>query len=46
MYSMIKSIGLRGMEGYVVEVEVKNQDGDETCIIVGLPERAVKESKE
>lgn len=40
------SIGLRGMDGYLVEVEVKALAGMDSIIIVGLPDASVKESKE
>jgi len=40
------SIGLKGVEGYHVQVEVQILDGIETFLIVGLPDASVKESKE
>src|SRR5690606_37781563 len=40
------SIGLKGVEGYRVQVEVQTLDGMEAFLIVGLPEASVKESKE
>ncbi|WP_174734339.1 ATP-binding protein [Mesobacillus harenae] len=40
------SIGLRGIDGYLVEVEVKALAGMDAIIIVGLPDASVKESKE
>lgn len=40
------SIGLKGVEGYRVQVEVQTLDGMEAFIIVGLPDASVKESKE
>ncbi|MBT2708637.1 hypothetical protein J7I91_11935 [Pseudomonas sp. ISL-84] len=40
------SIGLRGMEGYLVHVEVKAVVGVDSIVIVGLPDASVKESKE
>ncbi|MEO0303893.1 MAG: YifB family Mg chelatase-like AAA ATPase [candidate division WOR-3 bacterium] len=46
MISMLKSAGIRGIEGYVVEVETDLQNGLPAFNIVGLAERTVKESKE
>ncbi|MDQ0154251.1 YifB family Mg chelatase-like AAA ATPase [Robertmurraya andreesenii] len=46
MISKIMSIGLKGVEGYHVQVEVQILDGIETFLIVGLPDTSVKESKE
>lgn len=40
------SIGLRGMEGYRVQVEVKELPGMPSVVIVGLPDTSVKEAKE
>ncbi len=40
------SIGLKGVEGYRVQVEVQTLDGMEAFLIVGLPDASVKESKE
>ncbi|OAS88200.1 MULTISPECIES: YifB family Mg chelatase-like AAA ATPase [Metabacillus] len=42
----ISSIGLRGLEGYRVQVEVQVSAGKESMVIVGLPDASVKESKE
>ncbi|WEG13399.1 YifB family Mg chelatase-like AAA ATPase [Pullulanibacillus sp. KACC 23026] len=46
MTTVIPSIGLKGMEGYVVEVEVQLVPGIEGMSIVGLPDASVKESRE
>ncbi|PWW31290.1 magnesium chelatase subunit ChlI-like protein, partial [Cytobacillus oceanisediminis] len=46
MCARIASIGLRGMEGYLVHVEVKAMIGVDSIVIVGLPDASVKESKE
>lgn len=46
MYSKVNSIGLRGIEGYLVQVESEVIDGLESFVIVGLPDTSVKESKE
>ncbi|GAA0469434.1 hypothetical protein GCM10008935_26580 [Alkalibacillus silvisoli] len=40
------SIGLKGLEGYRVQVEVQVIDGLESIVVVGLPDASVKESKE
>jgi magnesium chelatase family protein len=42
----ISSIGLKGMEGYQVQVQVKISTATESMVIVGLPDASVKESKE
>jgi magnesium chelatase family protein len=42
----VTSIGLKGMEGYLVNVEVKALGGVESIVIVGLPDASVKESKD
>ncbi|MGG3470450.1 YifB family Mg chelatase-like AAA ATPase [Neobacillus pocheonensis] len=42
----VSSIGLKGLEGYRVQVEVKISPGTESMVIVGLPDASVKESRE
>lgn len=46
MATIVKSIGLKGMEGYLVQVEVTMMPGVESVSIVGLPDVSVKESKD
>jgi magnesium chelatase family protein len=46
MCAKVTSIGLKGIEGYRVQVEVKTFVGLDSIRIVGLPDAAVKESKE
>ncbi|WP_332628457.1 YifB family Mg chelatase-like AAA ATPase [Halalkalibacter flavus] len=46
MSEKISSIGLKGLEGYLVQVEVQVIDGIESIVVVGLPDASVKESKE
>lgn len=46
MCAKVTSIGLKGMEGYRLNVEVKTFVGNDCIRIVGLPDAAVKESKE
>jgi magnesium chelatase family protein len=46
MCATVTSIGLKGMEGYRVSVEVISFVGTDSIRIVGLPDAAVKESKE
>jgi magnesium chelatase family protein len=41
----VTSIGLKGLEGYRVTVEVQIQHGPESITIVGLPDASVRESK-
>jgi len=40
------SVGLRGVEGYRVQVEVQTLEMGEGFTIVGLPDASVRESKE
>ncbi|MFZ0446483.1 MAG: magnesium chelatase domain-containing protein, partial [Bacillus sp. (in: firmicutes)] len=42
----ISSIGLKGLEGYSVQVKVQVSKGKESMVIVGLPDASVKELKE
>ncbi|MCM3586988.1 YifB family Mg chelatase-like AAA ATPase [Mesobacillus maritimus] len=42
----VSSIGLKGLEGYLVQVEVRITPGTESVVIVGLPDASVKESRE
>ena len=46
MLSKIKSFGLKGIEGYPVDVEVDISNGIPKFDIVGLADTAIKESKE
>ena len=46
MFSKIKSFSLVGLQGFVVETEVDINLGLPSFDIVGLPDAAVKESKE
>ncbi|WP_080843908.1 YifB family Mg chelatase-like AAA ATPase [Cytobacillus gottheilii] len=46
MATVVSSIGLKGMEGYKVQVEVQLLPGVESVSIVGLPDASVKESKD
>ncbi|MUV37155.1 uncharacterized protein JNUCC1_00961 [Lentibacillus sp. JNUCC-1] len=46
MATVVSSIGLKGMEGYRVQVEVQLLPGVEGICIVGLPDASVKESKD
>ena len=46
MFAQLKSIGVLGMEAYVTEVEVNVSKGLPAFDIVGLPDAAVKESRE
>ncbi len=46
MYSKIKTCVLQGLNGYVVEVETDLSRGLPVFTIVGLPDIAIKESKE
>jgi magnesium chelatase family protein len=44
--SKVTSVGLKGLEGYKVSVEVRVMQGTESFVIVGLPDASLKESKE
>jgi magnesium chelatase family protein len=46
MWAKVTSVGLKGMEGYCLHVEVGTYMGMDSFKIVGLPDAAVKESKE
>ena len=46
MLAKIKSYGLYGLEGFMVTVEVDVSSGLTACDIVGLPDAAVRESRE
>ena len=46
MSAKVVSVGLKGLEGYRIEVEVQVKEGFESIVIVGLPDASVKESKE
>lgn len=46
MATVVTSIGLKGIEGYIVQVEVQLLPGVESVSIVGLPDASVKESKD
>ena len=46
MLASVNSLGLSGIEGYRVTVEAFSADGMPMFEIVGLPDAAVKESRE
>lgn len=46
MLSIIKSIALHGLDGYLVDVEVDVSAGLPSWEVVGLPDTSVKEAKE
>lgn len=46
MYSQIKSIALRGIEGIKINCEIDMENGLPSFDIVGLPDASVKEAKE
>lgn len=46
MISKIKSFGINGIDGYVVDVEIDINTGLPSYILVGLPDASIKESKE
>ncbi|MBW3110289.1 YifB family Mg chelatase-like AAA ATPase [Bacillus sp. MCCB 382] len=46
MSCSVTSIGLKGLEGYRVQVQVQVMEGMESIVVVGLPDASVKESRE
>ncbi|MCL2621762.1 MAG: YifB family Mg chelatase-like AAA ATPase, partial [Firmicutes bacterium] len=46
MLSKIKSFGIDGINGYLVDVEVDLNNGLPAFLVVGLPDASIKESKE
>ena len=46
MLSIIKSIALNGIEGFIIDVQVDVSGGIPCWEIVGLPDVSVKEAKE
>ncbi len=46
MLSIIKSMSLKGLEGYIIDVQVDVSSGLPEWEIVGLPDASIKESKE
>lgn len=44
--AMIKSIGLEGMKGYEINVEADVRTDREACVIIGLPDTTMRESRE
>lgn len=46
MLSIVKSMGLHGLDGYLIEVQVDVSAGLPSWEVVGLPDTSVKESKE
>ena len=46
MLSIIKSMSLQGLEGYLIDVQVDVSAGMPSWQVVGLPDASVKESNE
>ena len=46
MLAIVKSIGLRGLDGYLISIEVDISAGLPCFEIVGLPDTSLKEAKE
>ena len=46
MFSELKSVGLFGIDSYMIEVEADISSGLPAFDIVGLPDAAVKESRD
>ena len=46
MLAKIYSAAVYGVDAYEVEIEVNGAGGDPVIVIVGLPDAAVKESRE
>ncbi len=46
MLGKVRSVGVFGIDGYMAEVEFDVRDGIAATVVVGLPDAAVKESKD
>ena len=46
MLSIVKSMSLQGLEGFLVDVQVDVSAGMPNWEVVGLPDASVRESKE
>ena len=46
MLSIVKTVSLNGLDGYLINVEVDVSAGMPSFDVVGLPDISVKESKE
>ena len=46
MLSIVKSVALHGLQGYLVNIQVDISSGMPSFEIVGLPDVSIKESKE
>ncbi len=46
MFAKLKSLGLFGMDAYLIDVEADISNGLPSFDIVGLPDTAVKESRD
>ena len=46
MLAIIKSMSLRGLDGYIIDVQVDVSNGIPSWEVVGLPDISIKESKE
>ena len=46
MLSIVKSMALHGLDGYLVDVQVDVSSGLPAWEVVGLPDASVKEAKE
>lgn len=46
MFSMVKSVGIFGIESYMIEAEADVSNGLPSFDVVGLPDAAVKESRD
>lgn len=44
--SYVLSVGLNGMKGQIIKVEATVRNDKEQCVIIGLPDASIKESKE
>lgn len=46
MFSKIKSVGLLGLESYMIDVELNISGGKYSMEVVGLPDTAVSEARD
>lgn len=46
IHNYVYSVGMQGLKGQIIRVEATVWDDKEQCIIIGLPDASIKESKE
>ena len=46
MATVVKSFAIQGIDGYVIDIEIKTLEGQPMISIIGLGDQAVKEASE